>query len=929
MTLKLKFILYLLLALLLVFAGAMAHLFSINREIRENELYEHAELLLDFATASRRYVHEVLRPALSSLPGHPFILEGQSGTFVTRNILENLRRENPEYLYRQPSPNPLNPINQASGEDLVLIDYFRNHPESEEIRQYHQDDRESPYFLVARPIRTEPSCLGCHGDPVDAPPEIVDRYGSEHGFHWSAAEVVGVTIITVPAGTVLTTQSAWLGNVVSIFAVLFGILFLTMHFLFQRLVNRRLQETIRVIHAVGSNPGSSPPRLPEVDDEFGELARSFNAMATALNDAQLALESQVAVRTRELTGEIGERRRVEVALRLAKEQADSANRAKSVFLATMSHEIRTPMNGVLGMAQLLQGTALSPEQRRWVEALRRSGESLLTIIDDILDISRIEAGGMKIERWTFDLAELVHDLVTLFSQLARNGKLEFHHRLSPSLPVHLQGDPHHLRQVLNNLLGNAIKFTHHGRITFTVEPEASPPSLPFRFPEADIEPREGADAEPREDEFPERPQFLVRPESLWVRFTVEDTGIGIEPAQQERIFRAFAQADHSPSRHYGGTGLGLAISRRLVQGMAGTLTVKSRPGEGSRFTLILPFDPATGLPARPLPPADLPVPLTPGRPAAAPGVCSILVVEDDPMNREVMLAMMARLGHSATVATGGLEALEILSERSFELILMDCQMPGMDGYAATSAIRESEKSTWRHTPIIAVTAFAMKEDRLRSLAAGMDDHMTKPIALSRLREMLDRWLPSPGGGVTGSAARVSPTGSVPISPGVAEVAAPFFPAQVVPVSPATGAVAGVPSVGEAVQETDEPTAEGSVAESPLDPESLGRLQRSLAAIPGSLDRILDRFLEGAPKLVAELGAGLEDGDLGRIRKAAHTLKSQTATVGALVLSKRCRSLQFLCQENDPDPGAVAELIRAIEREWPEVVAALDSVRRAF
>jgi signal transduction histidine kinase/CheY-like chemotaxis protein/HPt (histidine-containing phosphotransfer) domain-containing protein len=697
-------------------------------------------------------------------------------------------------------------------------------------------------------------------------------------------------------------------------------------------------------------------------DEIGDVARAFDAMQERLR----AYRSEVDEQHRTLEAKVQERtlaleRATAEAVELAR-QAEEANRSKSQFLANMSHEIRTPMNGVIGMTDLLLETPLSARQRKLAETTHRSAELLLAVINDILDFSKGEAGRLQLERIDCDLPEVVEDVTELLAERAQRKGLELACRIADEVPAAARLDPGRLRQVLTNLIGNAIKFTERGEVVVSVSCAGGAGTT-----------------------------------ESWVRFEVRDTGIGIAPEAHGQLFEPFRQADASTTRRYGGTGLGLAICKQLVELMGGELGLESRPGLGSCFWFEIPVEPASGefarddelasaalaglrvlvvddnatnreivqhrvlswrmragtasnglqaltalrqavAEARPYDVAilDMHMPgmdglelarairadaaiagtrllmltsvgvdgeaealreagvvahLTKpvrqselynglaeamGRPRrtarraepAAPLARvrgTVLLVEDNAVNQEVAREMLASLGVDVHVAEDGEQALSVLATARYDLVLMDCQMPKLDGFEATRRLRARERAEGSlRTPVVALTANAMQGDREECIAAGMDDYVAKPFTSVQLLLVLRRWLPE----------------------------APERPAA----APAEASAQATPSA--------------------LDPRALDAI-RSIDPVRGDriLARVASAWLDTAPAQLDALRKALASGDAGALRDPAHALKSSSANLGAQRLSQVVRELERLGRDGflDGADALIEEAARELER----------------
>ncbi|HET9229047.1 MAG TPA: ATP-binding protein [Thermoanaerobaculia bacterium] len=560
---------------------------------------------------------------------------------------------------------------------------------------------------------------------------------------------------------------------------------------------------------------------------FGELNVAhqitrllFLAAATGIS---IAIVNQSRGYLRELSRLVDERTRD---LQQEKARAEAASQAKGEFLANMSHEIRTPLNTVLGLTSLVLRSPLAPEQKEQLQLVQQSGEALLAVISDVLDVSKIEAGRLDLELTPFPVRTCVQEALTLVAHKAAGKRLPVHCRVGDEVPAAVESDASRLRQILVNLLDNAVKFTERGEVRLEVA----------------ASPADGGRVE--------------------LQFTVRDTGIGIAAEALERLFKPFVQGDSSMSRRYGGTGLGLAISRRLAERLGGRLWVESEPGRGSAFSFTIRCRPT----ARVDPPAEETADLI----DVARHPWNILVAEDNLLNQKVVALMLESLGYRADVAGDGFAVLEALRRRSYDLILMDVQMPGMDGLEATRRLR-AELPAERQPRVIALTANVLAEQRVACLEAGMDDFLGKPLSFAELRAAL--------------------------------------------------------LLGERTSEPPAAPAPAEEEEGLFDPSPLDDLARLEAASGKPLVRlVVETFLAETPQRLERLREALGQSDARELAFVAHSLKGSCGQVGALRLAALSAELENAGRQGSLETAPA--LLARLDRELGRVAGVLEGRGRA-
>ncbi len=790
-----------------------------------------AERILARHLAIHTYINKQLKPRLLEFTAplrdrEYFDPVWMSSTYAVREIDKIFQsRHGKGYYYKECAINARSPQNEADPFERKFLEQAGHNSSITTFNGVREIDGKMFFVSMVRGESMEKPCLLCHSTPEKAPGGLVRAYGPDRSFSRHENELVSAVSIRIPLSGAYAEANSFSLKLSALLLAVITMLFAVQNRILGRLVFMPLAVVGESARRIANDRRYLGEQIPlSHGREMDELATSFNVMSAELHAFINNLEEKVDEKTAELV--------------TARKEAEEASRAKGDFLATMSHEIRTPMNAIIGINQLLQNTLLTQEQRRLVTDSSSAAESLLTIINDILDFSKIEAGKLTLEPVEFDLQDSVHEVAELLAKQAQDKGIELLVRYDASCPRKIVADPGRVRQVILNLVGNAVKFTSVGHVLVEV---SSKPS--------------------------------TRQDHVLVRVAITDTGIGIAPEKLSLLFQKFSQADASTTRHFGGTGLGLAISRQLVELMGGQVGVNSESGKGSTFffELDVPARPGCpcGMDCKTLPddfrvivvdddevsrrvlrqlclslgmscetaesgmealtkmraaaeqgkpfamglldmrmpimdggqlarnikkdarlqstrlvivsaharPDDSTLPIgmveavltkpvrcsvlvsviqrmfqrdlktttttariKPAKAVAVDGVEGkrVLVAEDNAVNQKLAARMLEKLGCRVDIAANGKEAVQMVGAINYDLVLMDCQMPELDGYQATQQIRQIVVG--RHLPIVAMTANAMEGDREKCLAAGMDDYVSKPMKLDAVRGVISRWL---------------------------------------------------------------------------------------------------------------------------------------------------------------------------------------------
>jgi len=673
----------------------------------EDEITTKAEILTQTMNSVRAYTSDNIQPLLADqLKSSPEFISETVPAYAAREVFEHFR-ERPEYksfLYKEATLDPTNPRDQADTFESKLVEKFCNQPELTKLSGYRVEDGEK-LFYIARPMAiTKASCLECHSTPAAAPKSQLISFGSQGGFGWKLNQIVPAQTIYVPADAVLNRGRQCLSLVMTIFVSVFTALVLLTNWLLKRTVinplkqltaiARRVSSSSMTAEQVGEFESEPITQVARRADEPGRLARAFQVMAHEVAAREQNLSRAVEERTAQLAETTQESER-------ARAEAEEANVTKSQFLANMSHELRTPLNAIIGYSEMLKEELTDVNQTSLISDVQKihgAGTHLLGLINNILDLSKVESDKMEPFLETFQIATVVHDISdTIQPLIAKN-----HNRLVIQIANDLDtmyADITKLRQCLFNLLSNASKFTENGTITLSVESHESPSSAPL------------------------------------IAFSVTDSGIGMTPEQQAKLFQSFTQADSSTTRKYGGTGLGLVITQKFCQMMGGDIQVSSQIGSGTTFTICLPQQIQALKQEPPKQPAYQSATVMEGMPSRLATTASkILVIDDDPAVQDLMQRFLSREGFQVIGAGSGANGLQQARTHMPEVIVLDVMMPSVDDWAVLTELKADPQLA--NIPVVMVT---MVDDKNLGYALGASDYLLKPVDYNRLSELLHKY----------------------------------------------------------------------------------------------------------------------------------------------------------------------------------------------